>query len=224
MDTPTQQVIKWHLNILPKNTQKAIHYFSTATWLQNSKWYLAGGTALALQVGHRSSVDLDFFNMTTRFSEEELIGHLPKESWKTTILREGTIYGELLKAKASFIAYPFFIPKIPYQFYGHIPILSLHDIAVMKIIAISQRGKKRDFLDLFWYCQHQNHLFDVILRLKSQYPTVTHNYHHILKSLLYFEDAEKDPMPEIYFKATWKEIKGFFQREVPFIARKLLRI
>ncbi|MBI4128310.1 MAG: nucleotidyl transferase AbiEii/AbiGii toxin family protein, partial [Parcubacteria group bacterium] len=74
-------------------------------------------------------------------------------------------------------------------------LLDIRDIAVMKIIVISQRGRKRDFVDLYWYAQHVEPLGAVLERLPDQYPTVAHDYHHILKSLIYFADAEEDPMP-----------------------------
>lgn len=103
-----------------------------------------------------------------------------------------------------------------------VKILRPKDIAVMKIIAISQRGRKRDFVDLYWHIKNREPLADILLRLPAQYPAVAHDYHHILKSLLYFEDAEEDPMPKLYFQASWKEIKKYFQREVPRITKEFL--
>lgn len=63
--------------------------------------------------------------------------------------RKNTVYGELFSAKISFIAYPFFVPKQKVAEYGSVRILSPLDISVMKIVAISQRGRKRDFFDLY---------------------------------------------------------------------------
>lgn len=98
------------------------------------------------------------------------------------------------------------------------------DVAVMKIMAISQRGKKRDFFDLYWCAQHLEPLEQTIIRLKKQYPTVAHNYHHLLKSLVYFSDAEDDPDPEIYFSADWTTVKNFFEKEVIIVAKNLLQL
>ena len=105
-------------------------------------------------------------------------------------MREGTVYGRLLGAKISFIAYPFFRAKEPYAWYGNVRVLTPPDIAVMKIIAISQRGKKRDFIDLYWYVNNREPLIQILRRLPEQYPTVIHDYHHIIKSLMYFADAD----------------------------------
>ena len=137
--------------------------------------------------------------------------------------KKNTVYGELFGAKVSFVAYPFFVPKQNYLWYGSIKVLALKDIAVMKIIAVSQRGRKRDFFDLFWLVRNIEPLENIILKLKEQYPSVAHDYHHILKSLVYFADAETDPDPEIYFKANWKEVKKFFTKEITTIAKKIIK-
>lgn len=212
--------VKWHFEILPPATRRALNILAEATWLKRNNWYLAGGTALALQAGHRSSVDLDFFLPKSDFSTAILTDHLKKEVWETDIIREGTIYGKLAGAKTSFIAYPFFVPAKPFHPYGAVRILDVDDIAIMKIIAISQRGRKRDFIDLYWYCTERGSLIEAFQKLDNQYPAVSHNYQHILKSLTYFVDAEEDPMPKIFFKATWSGIKKFFETEVIKIARK----
>ena len=94
----------------------------------------------------------------------------------------------------------------------------------MKIVAISQRGRKRDFLYLYWYAQNREPLIRVLQRLPVQYPTVAHDYHHVLKSLVYFDDAEEDPVPRLNFKADWNEVKEFFRREVASVAKELLNI
>ena len=214
--------MEWHSEILPKTTQKALDYLKGGTWLSDEGWYLAGGTALALQVGHRQSVDLDFFNPKKSFSPTEVIKHFPADIWRAEIVKEGTIYGKIMGAKVSFIAYPFFVPKLPFLQYGSIPVLNKEDIAVMKIIAISQRGRKRDFIDLFWFSQNISPLSEAIAKLPEQYPTVAHNYHHIIKSLTYFADAEEDPMPTVFFEADWKTIKKYFQKEIPSLAKKFL--
>ncbi len=213
-----------HLSCLPKATQNAFRYATTVPLFSSGGWYLAGGTALALQVGHRQSVDLDFFTTKTSFNQRATELALTKtEYWETTHQEKGTLFGLFKKAKMSFIAYPFFIPSKQVFVCGTVRILQPSDIAVMKIIAVSQRGRKRDFLDLYWYCTNRESLRDVILRIFHQYPK-RHDSAHILKSLTYFEDAESDPMPTIFFKATWAGVKAFFRREVPSIARSILGI
>ena len=209
---------------LPLKTQRAFLYCSERfDFLQKSKWYLAGGTALALQVGHRQSVDLDLFLPEAKFEEVAMERHLAATGfWSTSFQHEGTIYGVLSGAKMSFIAYPFFRPNLKKKKIGYIQMLLPEDIAAMKILAISQRGRKRDFVDIYWYCKNRESLSDILLRAVNQYPGQEDNLNHILRSLVYFKDTEQDPMPKIFFKATWPEIKKYFQREVPIIARKFL--
>ncbi len=223
MDTNVARQLKLHWDILPKATRKALDFFATQNWLKNANWYLAGGTALALQERTRRSVDLDFFTEQRDFDNTELLNNFVGISdWRVTINKKNTIYGELFGAKVSFIVNPFFIPKQKMIKYGSVQILGPVDIAVMKIVAISQRGRKRDFFDLYWCARNIGTLNDFLRKLKDQYPLVAHNYHHILKSLVYFEDAERDPEPEIYFTATWKEVKNFFNSEIPKIMKKII--
>lgn len=217
-----------HLDVLPEATRRAFAAASAFNFLKAEGWYLAGGTALALQAGHRESVDLDFFTTEKDFEVERLERTLLRESddaWKTTSSDAGTLYGLLQGAKTSFIAYPHFIPSAHGLQYGNMRILSADDIAVMKIIAVSQRGRKRDFIDLYWYCAiHGASLRDTILRVGEQYPHAKHSTPHLIKSLSYFADAEEDPQPQLHFKADWDEVKGFFRREVKDAAKELLGV
>jgi len=223
MDVTSREEIKFHTETLPRKTKKALDFLSTESWLKQSGWYLAGGTALALHAGHRKSVDLDFFTRKADFEPAEVLDYFEKnKDWETNIGKAKTIYGELFGAKISFIAYPFFLPKQAYVKYGVIDVLDTRDIAVMKIVAISQRGKKRDFFDLFWCAHHVEPLLEILKQLPAQYPSVAHDYHHILKSLVYFDDAEGDANPEINFDADWKTVKTFFQREVPLVMDTLI--
>lgn len=223
MDDASREQIESNFNIMPPETKKAFVFLSEQAWLGHAGWYLAGGTALALQAGNRKSVDLDFFTTEKDFSNVALLNYFAdNKDWKTAINQAGTVYGELFGAKISFIAYPFFIPKQDVIEYGSIKILRPFDIAVMKIIAISQRGRKRDFFDLYWCAKNVEPLESLIKRLKEQYPSVAHDYHHILKSLVYFEDAESDPEPDILFEADWKEVKDYFKKEVLDVTNKII--
>ena len=209
---------KLHLSILPKATREAFLFCIGDSFFENQGWYLAGGTALSLQVGHRKSVDLDFFTHEKMFEEKKVEEYFASKSdWQTTSLSKGTVYGELCGSKISLISYPFFTPNDPYIKINSVMMVSPADIAVMKIVAISQRGRKRDFYDLYWLSLNGVPLRQSLEKTSRQY-SVKQNFNHILKSLVYFEDAEDDPQPEIYFNATWEDIKNFFKKEVPLIA------
>jgi len=207
---------------MPPATAAAFGHLEQAEWLKKTNWYLAGGTAMALQVGHRISVDLDFFTTDSDFSPGILVEHFSKSDWETDIIREGTVYGRLSGAKISFIAYPFFLPSEPFIERGSLRILTIKDIAVMKMLAVSQRGKRRDFVDLYWLCQNGFSLLDILKKLPRQYPGVAHDYHHIIKALTYFDDAENDPMPQAFFEYHWPDVKTFFQEQAVQVANQVL--
>ena len=216
--------MEWKLQILSRTTKKALDAARGMDWLEKDGWYLAGGTALALQAGHRQSIDLDFFAQKKIFPPAEVTSHFPNDTaiWDPYIVKEGTVYAKLHGAKVSFIAYPFFTPALPRHHYGLVPILDTNDIAVMKVIALSQRGRKRDFVDLYWYAKNVAPLASVIRKLPHQYAGITHNYQHIIRAFTYFADAENDPMPTLLFDATWEEIKRYFEREATKLAKELL--
>lgn len=224
MDTTDQSRITWYPHVLPRATQKALKHCAEDAWFRTAPWYLASGTALALQVGHRKSFDLDFFTQEKEFGQQSIAAHFPTDLWKTERTYQGTLFGELAGAKVSFIAYPFFTPRLPFIPYGTIHVLQPRDIGVMKILAMSQRGRKRDFLDLYWLSHNVETLSWFIGQLKDQIPDVAHDYHHIIKALTYFDDAEKDEMPELNFRIDWRTIKKFFQDEAKKLARDLLGI
>lgn len=212
------------LKVLPTETKVAFQKLQQFSYLKNSNWYLAGGTALALQVGHRQSVDLDFFTLDADFDRSVLERKLLKlNEWSTTFQEEGTLYGELSGAKVSFIANPSFAPSNERVQVGNIPLLLPKDIAIMKIMAISQRGKKRDFIDLFWYCSQSKEaesLDMLILRTIAQYQMQESHGIHLLKSLVYFDDAETDPLPKVNFSVQWENIRHYFKQEVARILQR----
>lgn len=213
---------KINLKVLPKVTREAFLSCAKISLFEKNKWYLAGGTALALQFGHRISVDLDFFTPQKKFNEGKIAEELSLfGDWETSIIDKGTIYGKINKAKISLISYPFFIPSESFLKVGTISILSPKDIGAMKIVAISQRGKKRDFFDLFWISKNVQPLHESIEILKKNY-LVKQNNTHIFKSLTYFDDAENDVDPIICFEANWKEVKKFFIKEVKVLVNKII--
>lgn len=213
----------FHFEALPLDTKQAFEAFAKMPLFRGGGWYLAGGTALALQVGHRQSVDLDFFTQESDFDRLALEGTLLKTgNWSTTSATAGTLYGEYAGAKASFIAYPFFVGSGAFVRFGTIKILLPQDIAVMKIIAISQRCRKRDFIDLYWHVQNREPLLDILFRVHKHYPGKKLNFPHFIKSLTYFTEAENDPMPTLFFRASWEEIKAYFRKEVPSVAKEII--
>jgi len=170
-------------------------------------FYLAGGTALALHLGHRRSLDLDFFT-SERFKEDALLQRL--DGFSLAARDPQTLHGEIGGTKVRFLGYehPGMFPQAP--FLG-VAVADPRDIASMKISAITSRGARRDFIDL--YAAAQLHGLPELLRLF--HSQVNYSRVHVLKSLTYFEDAEKEPMPEMLAPIPWAEVKSYFLREAP---------
>jgi len=176
-------------------------------------YYLAGGTALSLHFGHRFSNDLDFFSQAPVGSE--IIKSELSKIGQLEILQkeEGTFNGVLNGGKLSFFIYPYGLLKPVLDFNG-IRVADVADIACMKIDAISSRGAKRDFIDLYFIC-HKFKPIEALLGLFSKkYHGVKFNKLHLVKSLVYFNDAENEVMPEMIEKVEWKIVKQFFINKI----------
>lgn len=198
------------------NTKKALALLGKSHLMD--KAYLAGGTACALQIGHRISVDLDFFT-SEEYDAKDLVRSL-KEIGKFQLERQswGTIMGEFEKVRFSIFVYKYPI-LYPYKSFLDIRVLDLRDIAAMKIDAIGSRGIMRDFIDLYFICQEGHSLKEILSFYDRKYGTLASNMTHIQKSLVYFADAELNVSPKMLKKITWEEVKGYFEVEV----KKLLK-
>lgn len=183
---------------------------NTLSKIQDEKiledFYLAGGTALALQLGHRKSIDLDFFSKDYP-KQDVLLQSLSK--YNPTIAQNsiGTLDTFIDDVKVSFFNYSYSLLKDTVTF-NNVELASIIDIACMKLVAISQRGTKKDFVDL--YVILQKYKFDEILEaFERKYDSMNYQKLHILKSLVYFEDAEADPEPDYLTPIKWDEVKEY---------------
>lgn len=163
--------------------------------LRAKNFYLAGGTGLALQLGHRISDDLDFFTEDS-FELQELLLILG-ETGEYTV--SGTAPGTLHLVfdevtKASFLFYPYRLLFPVLNFEG-CTVADYRDIAAMKIIALSQRGSKKDFVDLYFLLQGKVSIGQLKQFVQQKFAGVKYSWPHLVKSLGYFADAEEDPPP-----------------------------
>ena len=201
--------------VLPGNTKAILAVLEKSEIIQ--KAYLAGGTALALQLGHRISYDLDFFTQE-EFDEQMLLPEIKKISnFQLEKIAWRTILGKFKDVRFSMFYYKYPLLYAAKKF-GMIKITDLRDIAAMKIAAIASRGSKRDFVDLYFICKEIVSLPDAIQLYDKKYENLATAEIHIMKSLIYFDDAESDEMPKMLKKATWKDIKKYFEHEVRKIA------
>jgi len=164
---------------------------------------LAGGTALALQIGHRKSIDLDFFGARP-IDIDEIVGLLePLGNLQLLQHTRNILILNINGVKVDFVNY-----KYPWlraiQIVEDIRLASLPDIGAMKLGAIAGRGKKRDFTDLYFLLQ-QFTLSELLGFYREKYPDG--NEFLVLRSLTFFDDAEEDQKLELFEKADWLEVK-----------------
>ena len=180
------------------------------------QFYLVGGTSLALQMGHRISVDLDLFTFEP-FDKSGLLELLNTHFKEVTLESEGTsiLITNIEQVKVDFVkmGYPILFP--PLEIEG-VRMLDIRDIAPMKLKAIAQRGSKKDFYDIYFLLDllllsEMLHLFSEKFR---QYEIF-----HIIKSLTYFEDAEQYADPKVFDETvTWKKVKSKILKTVQELA------
>lgn len=176
---------------------------------------LAGGTALALQIGHRISVDLDFFSEKP-FSTDALYREFQKAGLKPIVQQEAegslTIMVSEIKVSLFHYPYPFLDKKLQWK---DIDIAEIIDIAAMKVMAITQRGAKRDFIDLYFILK-DTPFRKIAENMIQRYGADRINPVNIGKALAYFNDADIDPDPQYCGKERpdWNSIKKFFVKNV----------
>ena len=201
-----------HEKVLPRGSRELLAKLESLTAPELEGWTLAGGTGLALQLGHRVSIGFDFFR-TDGFSPDTLFHCLQKVGTLELLQEEDHLLTAIVAdVKVSFftVADGFLFPTVPYSFFD---IASQRDIALMKLAAISGRGSRKDFVDLYTILRGDLSLEECFCWLPDKYGDGRFNTYHILKSLTYFDDADREPMPQMLEPFDWEKSKAYFVRE-----------
>jgi hypothetical protein len=187
-----------------------------------ARFYLAGGTALSLQLGHRRSVDLDFFSPTEdiptirQVLEESLAAFHPTladSAW-------GNLVYLAQDVRVGFYGYGF--PLVaPLAEIENLRLASLEDIALMKLDALLSRAARKDFYDLYFICQKISlrQLFDLAPR---KYSNVRDFEVQTVKRLVYFENAEADVGPILLQPVSWRAVKEYFIQQAKLLSSSWL--
>ena len=168
-------------------------------------WTLAGGTGLALQLGHRLSEDLDLFRAAP-FQPEDLAIALTRAGTVRVQARSaGTLHASIEGLRVSFLSAqaPLLFPGTAYR---GLVLADPRDIAVMKVIAIGGRGSRKDFIDLFFYLRSGGSLEAVFEMVHRRFAAIDFNEYHLLRSLTFFEDAETEPIPRMLRRVAWRDV------------------
>lgn len=175
-----------------------------------STFCLAGGTSLALQIGHRISVDLDFFGQRP-FETQEILDLLENVG-KVRIMAQSIniLILDIDGVKVDFVNYKYpLVSKVLH--FEEMRLLDLPDIAAMKLAAIAGRGRKRDFIDLYFLLKRYT-LAQILGFYSSKYHDGS--TFMVAKSLTYFEDAELDADLILFESVNWEKVKAKILKEV----------
>lgn len=183
------------------------------------RFYLAGGTGLALQLGHRTSVDLDLFTRDP-FNSELLATAIMQLGGQVIQAEAGGIHVVIAGVKVSFLLYPYPLLQ-PLLTLQNLYVASIEDIAAMKAVAISQRGDKKDFFDMYEILKTVTPQKLKALFLEK-FSNARVNCYHILKSFFYFDDAEQQPDPISLNGTTWTQVKNYFVEHEKELMRELV--
>ena len=209
-----------HVDILNDQQKNILPILARA--LAGTSLYLAGGTALALQVGHRPSIDFDWFGM--QLGDPEILFRRLRSTgigFRVLSITFETVYIEVDEVQVSFIGYryPLLAPLVRWDGYGmSINLAGLDDIACMKLSAVTNRGSRKDFIDLHYLITNYKSLQNYLALFEKKFKQ--RDIGHVLRSLVYFEEAELEPEIKTLQTMNWQELKRDFETWVKAIARQ----
>lgn len=177
------------------------------------KFYLAGGTALALQLGHRLSVDLDFFSPTEdiSMSAEALQRSLSAFSPQVADTAWGNLVLVANGVRVGFYGYGYELLE-PLVQIETIRLASITDIALMKMDALLARASRKDFLDLYVICQ-QIPLRELLDLAPRKYPSLRDYEAQVVRHMVYFERAEQETPVPMQQDVSWETVKAWFREQ-----------
>jgi Nucleotidyl transferase AbiEii toxin, Type IV TA system len=170
---------------------------------------LAGGTSLALQIGHRKSIDLDLFG--TLQADETTFSEALAVFEKVTWLKKSSNINifSINEVKVDFVNYSYpWLDEITSE--DDLRLAGLKDIAAMKLAAVTGRGTKKDFIDIYFLLK-QFSLKEMLQHYTKKYADGSEFL--VLKSLTYFEDAEPEQEPAMLKNISWQAVKDTVLKE-----------
>lgn len=203
---------KLHPQVLSEAQKEVLMKLS---FLKRSGFYLAGGTALALYLGHRTSLDFDFYtkNHFDSISLYQKIENIFGNAAILSLKEKDTMFCKVFTVDLSFFWYKYPLVEKPVAFES-ILLASLQDIAAMKLIAVYQRPAKRDYIDIYFLLKIFT-LKEMFSFVKKKYPNF--NQYLALRALAYFEDLKDEEGRKIEMldkSFSWEKAKEKIFEEV----------
>jgi len=197
------------------SSRQAIQLKAIGPLLAHRGFYLAGGTGLALHLGHRKSIDLDFFSAQPLGDLLVLAKALRGEGVPIVVgtVGRGALHGTLHGIRITLLEYQYANLKRPRRMkeFG-CSLASLDDIATMKLSAVAQRGSKKDFIDVYALLMKHAPLNTMLMAYRRRYHLK--DTLHVLQALTYFDEADLQRTPTMIWNATWPDIKRRIQESV----------
>jgi len=217
-------LIEPHWEALTPETQKAFRLVGNLGII--GRYYLAGGTGLALHLGHRFSVDLDFFcdqPDAVGPNERALLREtLDDPSLAITYDQDATFVAAWQGVGISFFRLNLYPLAQPTLLLDNVPVASLEEIGAMKLAAIIDRGTRKDMVDLFYILQRVS--LETLFQVAAvKYARVRTFAVSATRALAYFDDAEALPMPRMVDKTPWSTMKRFLELQAMEVGRKRLQ-
>jgi hypothetical protein len=187
--------------------------------LMRQHYYLGGGTTIAIYLGHRHSVDLDWFTEEGITDPMRLAQNIRDKGipFVTGQIERGTLHGTISGVRISFLEYkyPLLKPLIIWQ-KAACQLATLEDLACMKLSALTQRGSKKDFVDIYALGLRYFSLRDMLRLYQKKFSV--EDMGHVLYGLSYFDDADKERLPKMFWDTDWRTIKKTIQGWVKEVA------
>ena len=193
-----------HKETVDQSTLELLNQLQQKDYLKG--FYLVGGTALALKMGHRKSVDLDLFSNFS-FDTVQLLENLSADfPFSLFFSANNTLKGSINQVQVDILAhrYPLVCDPIINE---NICMLSVEDIAAMKLNAISVSGQRvKDFIDIYFLLETYS-IGEMIGFYKKKYSQ--YNEANVLKSLCWFEEVDLSNWPVLLItpKLRWAAVK-----------------
>jgi hypothetical protein len=200
-----------HESILTDAQKRVLR--AVGPFARRAGFYLAGGTAVALRFGHRRSEDFDWFAPALP-RPDALLSDLQAKglSIQGTQIEAGTVIGRIDGVKISFFEYryPLLDSLDPWPEYDT-DLASVRDLGAMKLLAIAQRGARKDFVDVYELLHSGVALRGMLEDFREKFKTDSIS---ALRGLTYFDDAETEPMPEMLNAVEWRTMKRAVEMSV----------
>lgn len=212
-----------HWEALTPATLQTFKQLARLSFIQS--FYLAGGTGLALHLGHRFSVGIDLFS-----PDETAVGADQRDEMRILLNdpslsiiydKDGTFAATWLGVGINFYRLPLYpLVQVPVLLEG-IPLATVPEIGAMKLAAIIDRGTRKDMVDLYYILQ--------VVSLETIFEVAAVKYARLrsfpvsaIRALAYFTDAEALPMPRMLDRTPWPKMKKFLEQQAMEAGRKNL--